>query len=83
MEITRDGIYKELTLVFHEIFEDESIILDDATTADDIEEWDSLMQIRILISLEKRFKLRFNPIEIAELENVGQMVDLMIKLFSN
>ena len=41
------------------------------------------MQIRLLIIIEKKFNLRFNPVEIAELENIGQMIDLMMRLSSN
>tara|TARA_B100002019_G_scaffold75560_1_gene65252 strand:+ start:185 stop:436 length:252 start_codon:yes stop_codon:yes gene_type:complete len=80
---SREGIKKGLEEIFQETFEDESIALTDDTTAEDIEEWDSLMQIRLLIIIEKKFNLRFNPVEIAELENIGQMIDLMMRLSSN
>ena len=80
---SREDIKKGLEEIFQETFEDESIILTDDTTAEYIEEWDSLMQIRLLIIIEKKFNLRFNPVEIAELENIGQMIDLMIRLLSN
>ena len=80
---SRDEIKKSLEDIFQETFEDESIVLTDDTTAEDIEEWDSLMQIRLLIIIEKKFNLRFNPVEIAELENIGQMIDLMMRLLSN
>ena len=80
---SREEIKKSLEEIFQETFEDESIVLTDDTTAEDIEEWDSLMQIRLLIIIEKKFNLRFNPIEIAELENIGQMIDLMMRLLSN
>tara|TARA_A100001388_G_scaffold277126_1_gene266977 strand:- start:1608 stop:1859 length:252 start_codon:yes stop_codon:yes gene_type:complete len=78
----RKEINKGLEEIFQETFEDEEIVLTDDTTAEDIEEWDSLMQIRLLIKIEKQFNLRFNPIEIAELENIGQMIDLMMRLLS-
>ena len=79
---SRKEINKGLEEIFQETFEDEEIVLTDDTTAEDIEEWDSLMQIRLLIKIEKKFNLRFNPIEIAELENIGQMIDLMMRLLS-
>ena len=79
---SRKEINKGLEEIFQETFEDEEIVLTDDTTAEDIEEWDSLMQIRLLIKIEKKFNLRFNPIEIAELENIGQMIDLMMQLLS-
>ena len=80
---SREDIKKGLEEIFQETFEDESIILTDDTTAEYIEEWDSLKQIRLLIIIEKKFNLRFNPVEIAELENIGQMIDLMMRLLSN
>ena len=80
---SREEIKKGLEEIFQETFEDQSIVLTDNTTAEYIEEWDSLMQIRLLIIIEKKFNLRFNPVEIAELENIGQMIDLMMRLLSN
>ncbi len=80
---SREEIKKSLEEIFQETFEDKSILLTDDTTAEYIEEWDSLMQIRLLIIIEKKFNLRFNPVEIAELENIGQMIDLMMRLLSN
>ena len=80
---SREEIKKSLEEIFQETFEDKSIVLTDDTTAEYIEEWDSLMQIRLLIIIEKKFNLRFNPVEIAELENIGQMIDLMMRLLSN
>ncbi len=79
---SREEIKKSLEEIFQETFEDKSIVLTDDTTAEYIEEWDSLMQIRLLIIIEKKFNLRFNPVEIAELENIGQMIDLMMRLLS-
>ena len=80
---SREEIKLGVTEIFQDTFEDDSIVLTDATNAEDIEEWGSLMQIRLLIIIEKKFNLRFNPVEIAELENIGQMIDLMIRLLSN
>ncbi len=79
----RDNLLESLTEIFKDTFDDSSIELTDKTTADDIEDWDSLMQIRLLIAIEQKFSLRFNPIEISELENVGQMVSLLEKLLVN
>ena len=80
---SREEINLGLTEIFQDTFEDDSIVLTDDTNAEDIEEWDSLMQIRLLIIIEKKFNLRFNPVEISELENIGQMIDLMMRLLSN
>ena len=76
----RAEIEKEIEFIFQEAFEDSTIKLKYETNADDIDEWDSLMQISLLIMIEKKFKIRLNPLKIVELENVGQMIDMLEKL---
>ena len=60
----------ELTQIFKKFFDDNEIILKPNTSALDIEDWDSLMQITLLITIEKHFKLKFNPEEIQKLNNI-------------
>ena len=48
-----------------------------ATTANDIDEWDSLAQIRLILQIEKHFSIHFDASEIEKLENVGQMAELI------
>ena len=76
----RAEIEKEIEFIFQEAFEDSTIKLKYETNADDIDEWDSLMQISLLIMIEKKFKIRLNPLKIVDLENVGQMIDMLEKL---
>ncbi len=78
--MTRDAIYEELTEIFRDIFDDEEIVLSDETTADDIEDWDSLEQINLLVAIEKKFNIKFKLDEVSHLANVGDMVDLVAKL---
>ena len=73
------AIWDKLTQIFHEIFEDDQIIIDPETTADDIEEWDSLSHIPLMIAIEKAFGMRFNTGEVAKLVNVGEMVESIAK----
>jgi acyl carrier protein len=47
------------------------------TTADDVEEWDSLSHIRLMVAIERRFGIAFDNAEIAELQNVGELVALV------
>ena len=63
--------------VFRDVFDDESIVLRDDMTADDIEDWDSLTHINLIVATEKEFKLKFNLAEIKGLKNVGEMVQLL------
>ena len=66
-------IIQNLIPIFKDIFNDEDLIVNSSTTAKDIDEWDSLAHIRLIVAIEKHFKLRFTAAEINELENVGEM----------
>ena len=72
-------IMKELTDIFIEVFDDEGIMLSRITCAKDIADWDSLAQIILLSEIQKRFKISFTVQEIAKLQNVGEMADLIIE----
>ena len=65
----------KLQNIFRTIFDDDSIKLNSNTTADDIEEWDSLNQIRIILTCEKEFLVKLNPREINDFVNIGEMVE--------
>jgi len=67
----------DLERVFRDVFEDESICLRDDMTAEDIEEWDSLMHINLIIAIEKNFNIRFTTMDVMNLENVGQFVQML------
>lgn len=75
----REEIYEKLDEIFAEEFEDEDIHLNDEMTADDIEDWDSLAQINLVVKIEKTFKVKFKMQEIYSWENVGQMVDMIME----
>lgn len=80
--MTREAILKELEVIFRDIFDDEDIVLTDATNSDDIEDWDSLEQINLLVAIEKKFNLKFKLDEVSNLANVGDMVSLIEKLLA-
>ena len=80
--MTRDDIFARLTDIFRNVFDDDEIVLTDSTTADDIEDWDSLEQINLLVAIEKRFNIKFQLADVSHLENVGAMVDLVAKLIA-
>jgi acyl carrier protein len=73
----RDEIRERLNRVFQEVFDDDAIEIFEAMTAKDIEEWDSLMHITLVVAIETEFALRLNAAEVGELENVGRMMDLL------
>lgn len=70
-------IYERLNSVFREFFDDEEIELDDETTADDIEDWDSLNHITLMAAVEDEFGIRFTMGEVSGMENVGEMVEII------
>ena len=74
----RNEILSRLTRVFYEIFDDESIILSNEMTAKDLEEWDSLNHITLVLAVEREFGVLLNAAEVGTLENVGQMLDLLV-----
>jgi len=65
--------------VFRQVFDDEAIVLSRSTTADDIEEWDSLTHMNLVTAMELRFKIKFALGELQKLKNVGDMLDLIDK----
>lgn len=75
--MSRNDIYQKLAPVFHEVFDNDNIILSDGISAEDIDEWDSLSHIRLVVAVEETFLIRFDSSEIVDLENVGQFVDLI------
>lgn len=74
----RDAVRERLNAVFREVFEDDGLEISDATTASDIDEWDSLQHIVLVLAVEREFRLRLNPAEVGKLENVGRMIDLLV-----
>lgn len=78
--MTDDVIMEKLTEVFRDVFDDASLSLTRATAARDIEEWDSLNQIRLLLACEKKFGIKLKPRDINSLADIGEMVDHLAKV---
>ncbi len=66
-------VISEVNEIFIDVLEDDDIQIGDATTVDDIEDWDSLNNMQIVIAIEKHFNIRFKTGEIVSFENVGAM----------
>lgn len=66
-----------LTSVFRQVLEDDTIELTPQTTAEDVEGWDSMNHIFIVVELEKRFGIKFQAAEMEELKNVGELASLV------
>ena len=70
-------IYAKLAPIFQDVFDDESIIPHAEMVADDVEEWDSLSHIRLILALEQAFDVRFTASEVGAMDNVGDLVRLI------
>ena len=75
--MTEEQIRAGLTDIFRDIFDDPALVISDETTADDIEEWDSLNHINLVVAAQQRFGVKFKTAEIEELKNVGELVHLI------
>lgn len=70
-------IYARLTEVFKDVFDDDSIVATPSLSAKDVDGWDSLAHIRLILTVERAFKIKFSTSEIGKLENVGGLVALI------
>jgi acyl carrier protein len=74
----RGTIVERLNAVFQDTFDDPSIQIRDAMTAADLDDWDSLQHIVLVLAVEREFGVKLNPAEVGKLENVGRMIDLLL-----
>jgi len=73
----RADITEKLTEIMEDVFDVDDLAYDDSLSAADIEDWDSLSNIRFMVAVEKAFGVRFTNSEIEGLDNIGQMADLI------
>jgi acyl carrier protein len=77
-EMTRDEMLHTVTVVFRDVLNNDSLVLREETTADDVGDWDSLTHIQLVVAVEKRFRIRFGSREIQAWKNVGEMLDSLV-----
>lgn len=75
--MNRNEILKKLNVIFRDVFDDDSIVINDRTTSNDIEEWDSIEHINLIGAVEDEFSMRFKMKEVSGMKNVGEMVDII------
>ena len=75
----RSEVEKKVTDIFREIFDDKTLVINDETTANDIEGWDSLMHINLIASIEEEFNISFDMSDVISFNNVGDMIDAICK----
>lgn len=72
-----DKIKERLNEVFRDVFDDDSICINENTTSEDIEDWDSLEHINLIAAVEDEFKMRFKMKEVSGMKNVGEMMTII------
>lgn len=73
-------IFERLDRVFQDVFDDDTIHVTPKTTADDIEDWDSLEHITLISAVEREFRMKFKMGEISSMKNVGEMASIIAAL---
>ena len=77
--MSREEVFERLNGVFRDVFDDDSIEVNDRTTADDIEDWDSLEHINLMAAVESEFGIKFSMGQVVSMKNVGEMVDIILQ----
>lgn len=70
-----ESIQDQVQDIFRDILDQESLTLTSATTASDVDGWDSLTHIQLIVAIEKRFKVKFSSKEILSWKNIGELLD--------
>ena len=75
--MTREEIVSKLTVIFHEVFNDNTIVLNDGMTSNDVDNWDSLTHMLLITSIEENFEIKFRLKELNRLKQVGDIVEIL------
>lgn len=73
----QQDIYAQLTTIFHDLFDDETLVLTPGLTADEVPEWDSFNHINLMVAVESRFGIKFLTAELESMHTVGHLADLI------
>ena len=76
--MTRNEILVKATEIFRDVFDDKDIVISDSTTANDIEDWDSLSHITLVCELEDYFNIKFSMKDMSGMKNVGAILDILV-----
>lgn len=77
--MNRDSIRSKISEILSDLFEQENLLLTDASTAEDFEGWDSITHVRLLIGLKSAYGFQFDVSDASATKNVGELVDLVTK----
>lgn len=76
--MNKEEVFERLNEVFRDVFDDESIVVNETTTSADIEDWDSLEHINLLAAVEQEFGMKFSMGQVVTMKNVGEMADIIL-----
>lgn len=77
--MAREAVFEKLNEIFRNNFDDDDIELTDETSSADIDDWDSLEQINLVVAIQDAFNVKFNIDEVNSMKNVGEMVDFILE----
>jgi len=77
--MTREEVFNGVQDIFRDIFDEDDMVIENTTSSDEVEDWDSLNHINLVSAIEKEFKIKFALGELMTLKDVGAMVDLMME----
>ena len=75
--MNKEELWKRLNEVFRDVFDDKKINVNENTTSEDIEDWDSLEHINLIEAVEQEFSMRFKMKEVSVMKNVGEMAAII------
>lgn len=70
-------ILEELQEIFRDVFDDDELVISNETTADDIEDWDSLSHMQLVVQIEKAYNIKFTIAEMKKTANVGEFIEMI------
>lgn len=76
--MTREELFGKVQEIFRDIFDNEALEITDSTNSSDIDDWDSINHINLVVAIENEIHIKFSFDDLAALKNVGAMVDLMM-----
>ena len=78
--MTREEVFERLNKVFQEVFDDETIEVNDDTSSEDIDDWDSFEHINLIVAVEEEFSIKIPMGKVVTMKNVGEMADIILQL---
>ena len=77
--LTTDTVYARLNTLFRDVLDDDSLVLREDTTAKDVEGWDSMANVQLMLGVEREFGVHLSAGQMQALQNVGDLVSVIVK----